>query len=233
MRHHPPARSEPLLLALHSSSATLGVACGPEGQPGEGILQTEPVESPDDPLDQVACFPLGRELSNALPACVSSVVAPAHWPRIVRLAVATGPGGFTGTRLTVVMARTLAQQLSCPLDGVSSFLLMAHRLIAEGHAAGERFWIRQELPRRGFVTGRYETVASGAGVVECESPILVSPEAADAWSGRGEPVHSFQDDVASDVARLLSLAREAHHRGSLAPWSRVLPIYPTSPVGRP
>jgi len=231
MRHHSSACSDPLLLALHSSSAKLGGACGPEGQPGEGSPGAGPVESPDDLIEQVACFPLGRELSNALPACVSSVVVPAHWPRIVRLAVATGPGGFTGTRLTVVMARTLAQQLSCPLDGVSSFLLMAHRLVAEGHAAGERFWIRQELPRRGFVTGRYETLAGGAGVVECKSPILVSLEAAGAWSDRGEPVHSFQDDVASDVARLLSLTREAHHRGSPAPWPRVLPIYPTSPVG--
>ena len=50
------------------------------------------------------------------------------------------------------MARTLAQQLDCPLLGVSSYALMAPRLERQLPQAMQRepFWITQELPRRGW-----------------------------------------------------------------------------------
>ena len=82
-------------------------------------------------------------------------------------------GGFTGTRLTVVFARTLAQQLAIPLHGYSSFLLMAHRLAAPGQVMAEvpRFWLTQELPRRGVVAGCYGSATNGA-MAELEPPRL-------------------------------------------------------------
>jgi tRNA threonylcarbamoyladenosine biosynthesis protein TsaB len=67
---------------------------------------------PEVPL--LAAFPLGRGLSNQLLTCIETVLPAADWTRLGRLAVATGPGGFTGTRLTIVVARTLAQQLASP-----------------------------------------------------------------------------------------------------------------------
>ena len=102
------------LLALHSSSEVLGVAVQPlgDGEPAERRMDS---------------FPLGRSLSNQLLDCVEQLLPASEWPRLGRLVVATGPGGFTGTRLTVVLARTLAQQLAIPLHGVSSFELVAAR----------------------------------------------------------------------------------------------------------
>ena len=112
------------LLALHSSGDGLGLGLQPLGEPEAEL--------------RLARFDLGRSLSGALLACVETVLPAEQWPQLGRLAVATGPGGFTSTRLTVVMARTLAQQLQVPLDGVGSFLLMASRLAPSG---GDPFWI--------------------------------------------------------------------------------------------
>ncbi|WP_414026792.1 tRNA (adenosine(37)-N6)-threonylcarbamoyltransferase complex dimerization subunit type 1 TsaB [Cyanobium sp. ATX-6F1] len=133
-------------MALHSSSDTLAV--GLQEWPTVTLAVAPPV---------VAEFPLGRTLSTELFACVEQVLPASRWREISRLAVAIGPGGFTGTRLTVVMARTLAQQLAIPLDGVGSFLLIARRLRAQGvpGAAAERFVLVQTLPRHGLVAGCY------------------------------------------------------------------------------
>jgi tRNA threonylcarbamoyladenosine biosynthesis protein TsaB len=206
----------PLLLALHSSSETLGVALQPLGQ--------------GDADAQVESFHLGRRLSNALLPCVEQVLPADQWPRIGRLAVATGPGGFTGTRLTVVLARTLAQQLQIPLHGFSSFLLIARRLLAAEASplAGEKLWLEQVLPRRGSVVGCYglDPQALG-GVAELEIPRLVRPE--ESWGG-DSPCAPAAVDAAADARQLLELAQLAHAAALPGPWAPVLPLYPTSPV---
>ena len=146
------------LLALHSSSEVLGVAVQPLGD-------GEPAERRTD------SFPLGRSLSNQLLVCVEQLLPASEWPRLGRLVVATGPGGFTGTRLTVVLARTLAQQLAIPLHGVSSFELVAAR-----HGITTPTWIVQELPRRGLVAALYGPDQGGlSGLVELRSPRLFAP----------------------------------------------------------
>jgi tRNA A37 threonylcarbamoyladenosine modification protein TsaB len=119
------------VLALHSSGSQLGVGL-------RWLDSSQP--------DRIRCFDRGRELANALINCVEEVCPAGDWPGLVRLAVATGPGGFTSTRLTVVLARTLAQQLALPLDGVGSLVLMAQRLALAGaapaaaRAGGRSLW---------------------------------------------------------------------------------------------
>jgi tRNA threonylcarbamoyladenosine biosynthesis protein TsaB len=213
----------PLLLALHSSSETLGLGVEPllsAGTPGDGA--------------RLASHPLGRRLSNALLPCLEDLLPAEHWPRLARLVVATGPGGFTGTRLTVVLARTLAQQLAIPLHGFSSFLLMARRLGADASAmaAQPRFWLQQELPRRGIVAGCYgaDPQACG-GMAELMEPRLFRPGEPLPWqlAGAGPALPALVDPLA-DVAELLALGRLAHQRDLAGPWQPVLPLYPTSPV---
>jgi len=203
------------LLALHSSSAELGV--GVRRLDGGGP-------------DRIASFPLGRDLSKQLFSCVEQLLPAAHWPELGRLAVATGPGGFTGTRLTVVMARTLAQQLQLPLDGVGSFLLVARRL-----ALREPTWLVQELPRRGLVAGLYGPGPGSGGrqggpVVELQAPRLHA-DAASLAAIHPAARQPAEVEVAADVTELLAIAQQAHQGGQPAPWQPVLPLYPTSPVG--
>jgi tRNA threonylcarbamoyl adenosine modification protein YeaZ len=209
-----------LLVALHSSSDALAV----------GVQEWSPVDHLATlPAPVVAEFPLGRTLSTELIACVEQVLPASRWREIGRLAVAIGPGGFTGTRLTVVMARTLAQQLAIPLDGVGSFLLIARRLWAQGvpGASAECFVLVQTLPRHGLVAGCYGAApATSGGVVELQAPRFFSSEQ-DLPAG---PRLEARVEAAADVEQLLQIASEAARAQRPAPWQAVLPLYPTSPV---
>ena len=190
------------LLALHSCTDRFGVAV-------QQSLGTP----------RVAVFDDGRSLSNSLIERVDSLLPRSRWDRIRGIAVATGPGGFTGTRLTVVMARTLAQQLDCPLLGVSSFALMAQRMPCRH----QPFWITQVLPRRGVVAGRYSV--AGDTVTEIEVPHLLE-------EGRVvTPALAAELDVEADVVSLMAQLQHSLQRRDRLPWQEVLPIYPTSPVG--
>jgi tRNA threonylcarbamoyladenosine biosynthesis protein TsaB len=185
------------VLALHSSSEVLGVGVrwldGPSALAGSTVVRA---------------FPLGRELSNQLFSCVEQLLPAEQWPQLSRLAVATGPGGFTGTRLTVVLARTLAQQLKLPLDGVGSFLLV------------------EELPRRGVVAGLYAPAGPDGAIIELQAPRLFAP---DTPLPPG-PQLSAAALLPNDVEQLLELSVQAADQGLAAPWQPVLPSYPTSPV---
>ncbi len=209
------------LLALHSSSDSLGVALQDLGDGAGGGVPAVP---------HSAAFPLGRRLSNDLLGCVEELLPAARWPELARLAVATGPGGFTGTRLSVVFARTLAQQLDLPLDGFSSFLLIARRLRRRAIAPAGPFRLLQELPRRGVVVGRYgDDPAALGGVAEFEAPRLLR-SAGELPEG---PRLEARVETEADVLELLELARLAAAAGWPAPWQPVLPLYPTSPVEQP
>lgn len=201
------------LLALHSSSETLGLAvCDAENPAGR---------------NRILSRSMGRQLTNGLISAVEELLPRAEWASIGRLAVSTGPGGFTGTRLTVVMARTLAQQLGCPLHGESSFALMAPRLSVALPAsqALEPFSIVQTLPRRGRVAGRYRLLSGSIPVEELERPRLLSEDE------DPSPALSMELDVASDVQHLLQRCCHWEQEAAPGPWELVLPIYPTSPVG--
>jgi tRNA threonylcarbamoyl adenosine modification protein YeaZ len=97
-------------LAIHTSSPGLGLAIGGSEQP----LRSH-------------TWPLGRDLSTHLHTYLKDCLQPYAWSDLAFIAVAKGPGGFTGTRIGVVTARTLAQQLQIPLFGVSSLAAMVPR----------------------------------------------------------------------------------------------------------
>lgn len=223
----PPADADPgqtrWLLALHSSEAGLAVGLQPLARPGQ------PPAAP-----RLAHFPLERDLANQLFACVESVLPASAWPRLGRLAVATGPGGFTGTRISLALARTLAQQLAVPLDGFSSFLLIARRLTRQPLEPPPRFWLVRTLPRHGLVAGLYGHPEAGApdeGVVELLAPRLYR-DSADPAALAAAPQWPASCQLPEDVAELLLLSQAAAARGCPGPWAPVLPLYPTSPVGQ-
>ncbi len=209
----PDPDGRPWLLALHSSSESLGVGLQRLGAAAPERLET---------------FPLGRSLSNGLFDSLESVLPASAWPQLGRLAVATGPGGFTGTRLTVVLARTLAQQLALPLDGISSFRLMARRLLTGSEPPSDGpFWLLQELPRRGVVAGLYGAdPGQPGGVAELEAPRLHR----DSGALARYPIHPALVQLPEDVIQLLGFGAANAAAGRDAPWQPVLPLYPTSPV---
>jgi tRNA threonylcarbamoyl adenosine modification protein YeaZ len=192
-------------LALHSCSDSLGIALL-----DQGVISSH-------------ALPLGRRLGNLLFEAVEELLPAGRWQELQWLAVATGPGSFTGTRLTVVLARSLAQQLACPLWGWGSFQLIAQRRAAELAALGPH-WIGQTLPRRGVVAGHYGLVDGIA--LELQPPRL-QPQG---WAANQDCHWEALMDPEADARQLLDLGAAAAATGQPGPWEPVLPIYPTSPL---
>ena len=192
-------------LALHSCSSTLGVALLDRGQ------------------CRSAAFPLARELANGLFDAIAELFPASRWRELSWLVVATGPGSFTGTRLTLVLARTLAQQLQIPLYGYGSLRLIAERRRLELASTGPH-WIGQTLPQRGVVAGYYGLGAQG--VEELQAPSL-HPGGSASLRGAFWEAEMLPEQ---DSRLLLQLGQSLFEQGNLGPWELVLPIYPTSPV---
>ena len=95
-------------LAIHTTSPQLGLAISNF--------------TGDIRLDN---WDLGLDLSTYLHQYLSEFIAPQTWQDLGFIAVAKGPGSFTATRIGMVTARTLAQQLDIPLFAISSLKAFA------------------------------------------------------------------------------------------------------------
>ncbi|PSN18934.1 tRNA (adenosine(37)-N6)-threonylcarbamoyltransferase complex dimerization subunit type 1 TsaB [filamentous cyanobacterium CCP5] len=208
------AEAEPLGLAIHTSSPELGLAIAPANAPIKSRV-----------------WPLGRDLSAQFHPCLKEFLQPHGWSDLALIAVAIGPGEFTGTRIGVVAARTLAQQLNIPLYGISSLGAIAaaqgpHLSPASGQIAvqmraqrGEVFGAIYELtpeallprlPDRVYAQADWQHVLS----TWPDKPILVKAE----------------DGLGGTVEQVLALAWQRWQRGDRPQWSEVLPYYGQHPV---
>ncbi|BAQ61301.1 TsaB protein [Geminocystis sp. NIES-3708] len=95
-------------LALHTTSGELGVAI--INNQGEYRFNS---------------WDLGRDLANNLHEKLIEFLPPLLWQDLEFIAIAKGPGSFTSTRIGVVTAKTLAQQLNIPIFGISTLESLA------------------------------------------------------------------------------------------------------------
>ncbi|MGF1566593.1 MAG: tRNA (adenosine(37)-N6)-threonylcarbamoyltransferase complex dimerization subunit type 1 TsaB [Nodosilinea sp.] len=210
---------KPMLgLAIHTSSPALGLAISNFEEPAR---------------HQTWAF--GRDLSTHLHTTLATFIQPHAWADLSFLAVARGPGSFTGTRIGVVTARTLAQQLNIPLFGVSS--LAAAAQAALDHNDGPRL---EPLPhvavemqaQRGLrFTAMYGMTT--AGLAERRPEQVITPAA---W----ETVLAQYPDpfirivvgaaAAETVLQVLTLTYTQWRAGERPHWSDVLPYYGQHPV---
>ena len=205
------------LLALHSCSESFGIA----------IKDTENREQ----IIKSDVFNIGRSLSNKIFSCIETILPRKFWKQIIRISVAKGPGSFTSTRLTISMARTIAQQIDCSLDSISSFHLMAPRLyksLAKIEILNP-FWITDFLPRRGIVAGKYQLVkihkeSDFHEFNEIISPQLISNEKLI------NPSIKASNNIEEDIISLLNFSQYCQNIKVEGDWQKTLPIYPTSPI---
>ncbi len=205
------------LLALHSCSESFGIAIKDTENP-EKIIKSE-------------IFNLGRSLSKKLFSCIETILPREFWKQIIRISVAKGPGSFTSTRLTISMARTIAQQIDCSLDSISSFHLMAPRLYKDldKNQILNPFWITDVLPRRGIVAGKYQLVkihkeSNFHEFSEIFSPQLISNEK------QINPSIKASNNVEKDIISLINFSQYCQKLKVQSNWKTTLPIYPTSPI---
>lgn len=200
-------------LSLDTTSAVLGLALGTN----QGDRRSRQWE-------------LGHALSSRLHEVMQEFVLPQQWSELAWIAVMQGPGSFTGTRIGVVTARTLAQQLQIPLYGFSN-LAIAAWLAGAGMDAPKT--VAVTIPgQRGFVYGAIYAVAHQSWQLQViESDRLLAIEDWQAVEQQYRPDMSVKQDtqerpdVQMGVRVMLDLGWHFKGRGQSPHWETVLPYY--------
>ena len=204
------------LLALHSCSESFGIA-------------VKDIENSDQIKSEV--FNIGRSLSNKLFSCVEKILPRKLWKHIIRISVVKGPGSFTSTRLTISMARTIAQQIGCSLDSISSFHLMAPRLCKDfdQNQIINPFWIKDFLPRRGFLAGKYQLIKIHQDSNFYEFNEIIPPKLINNEEEINPSINA-SNNVEKDIISLINFSQYCQNLKVNSHWEKTLPIYPTSPI---
>ena len=207
--------SAPYGLAIHTASPELGLAI--DNFAGDARSQI---------------WDLGRDLSTHLHVHLAAFLQPQTWADLAFLAVAQGPGGFTGTRLGVVTARTLAQQLELPLFAVSTLAAVAHAHAAQAKLAPPTHLAVQMLAQRGEVFGAiYQLAPDGLHTLlpdavmslECWQQTLAT------WTSPYQLIQA-SGGLGTSVSSVLALAQHDRQQGLKPHWSEALPFYGQHPV---
>jgi tRNA threonylcarbamoyl adenosine modification protein YeaZ len=219
--HHPPSTIHQFMkygLALHTSSPALGFAIG---------------SNADDVRSQT--WDLGRETSNYLHPYLLEFLSPQTWQDLGWIAVANGPGGFTGTRLAVVTARTLGQQLNLPVFTISSLAAIAWQSSQVDSLAKPLLGnIAISMPaQRGEVFGAVYNLNHQELTTILPDTVFSATD----WNTQldhFQPSHHHvipqSANLADTVVGVLALARIAYDRGERPDWSNAIPFYGQHPI---
>lgn len=226
MREVPRNMGEGMIgLAIHTCSPELGLAlCGIPGEPG-----VVDADSRIGPIRQQT-WDLGRDLAAHLHPILMDFIQPYSWGDLGFLAVAQGPGGFTGTRVGVVTARTLAQQLQIPLFGVSTLAAIAQAQV-EQQAITSTIAVAMAAQRGQLFTALYQPIAGG--LITRQSEQIANPtEWNHTLAQYPDPlvVLTAPTHLGHTVAQVLSIAYHSWQQGQRPSWDGVLPYYGQHPV---
>ena len=190
---------------------------------------------------------LDRDLATHLHQYLVEFIGPQTWADLAFIAVAKGPGGFTGTRMGMVTARTLAQQLDIPVFAVSTLAAVAWAeppqpplakgglLSAESPLAKGGFLsVALQMPaQRGQLFGAVYSVNKDSGLTELFPDTVMTAES---WQEKLESLeNSYQlievgSELGWSVSSVLELAYLEWKQGNRPDWYDALPFYGQHPV---
>lgn len=197
---------------------------------------------------------LGRELSTQMHQYLAEFIQPQTWKDLGFIAIAKGPGGFTGTRIGVVTARTLAQQLEIPLFGISTLAAVAWSTVTHSanetqqnprvftteaqpgdchHPAETRKAIAVQMPAQRGQLFVAIYVTSDRGVQPLLADTVMTPEEWDKTLNQWPKLDRLIEIPPGSgalVAKVLELAYLDWQQGKRPDWSDVLPFYGQHPV---
>ena len=148
-----------------------------------------------------------------------------------KISVSIGPANFNASRLIVVLARTISQQINCPLDSFSSFEIMAKRIASKNNIFSNKqsFWIYKKLKRKGFIAGKYEICNNEKLTSDLVIRETVLPKVVKELESKELFFEAIYDDL-EDLKELLNLSNKNLFNENLNSWQKVLPLYPLSPI---
>ena len=134
-----------LTLVIHSTDSSFGFGYRKNNNPQS---------------DELFIKKFDNDLCNNLIVEFNRFISKENLQQVNKISVSIGPANFNASRLIVVLARTISQQINCPLDSFSSFEIMAKRIASKNHIFQNKqsFWIYKKLKRKGFIAGKYEIV---------------------------------------------------------------------------
>jgi tRNA threonylcarbamoyl adenosine modification protein YeaZ len=178
---------------------------------------------------------LGREVSSQLHIKLMAFMEPYCWQDLSFIAVDKGPGSFTGTRIGVVVARTLAQQLSIPLFGVSALASLAARSCAQMPLSENQDIVVTLPAQREAVYGAIYRPDIKAGLMPVlNESVMSQAEWANILTRWDGPFREIKPEIgagiADSVTGTMALALAQWQIGERPDWSSVMPFYGQHPV---
>jgi tRNA threonylcarbamoyl adenosine modification protein YeaZ len=197
-------------IALHTSTPQLGIAIN---------------NYAGDSRSQI--WDLGRDLASSLHQHLAEFLLPQTWQDLAFIAVAKGPGGFTGTRVGVVTARTIAQQLNIPLFGISNLAAIA---AAQNYQGNNLLAVQMDARREQLFVGIYQVTSRGLTTYMQDTLMTQA-----VWQETLANLHPHQliiaeEQIAASVTNILDLAYTEWQQGQHPHWSEIIPYYGQHPV---
>ena len=172
-----------------------------------------------------------NDLCNNLINDFNKFISTENLQKINQLSVSIGPANFNASRLIVVLARTISQQINCPLHSFSSFEIMAKRIASKNNFFTNKksFWIFKKLKRKGFIAGKYEICQNEKHPSNLFIRETVLPKVVRELESKEIFFEAIYDDK-EDLKELLNLSNKNLLNSTVDSWKKVLPLYPISPI---
>ena len=216
MSHDLKKKSDQLTLAIHSTDNSFGFAYR---------------ENSYDLSDNFFVKRFEKNLCNNLIVDFTKFIKKENFKKIKKISVSIGPANFNASRQIIVLARTLAQQINCSLDGFSSFELMAKRIAIQNNICSKKkeFWIFKKLNRKGYIAGQYEIYISDKRKKEITIKEKLKPKLFEKLKN-SKCSYQAEYNAIEDLKELLNLSNKNSQDSNFNSWDKVLPLYPISPI---
>ena len=203
-------------LVIHSTDNSFGF----------GYRKNSDLES-----DELFIKKFDNDLCNNLINDLNKFISKENLQKINKLSVSIGPANFNASRLIVVLARTISQQINCPLDSFSSFEIMAKRIASKNNIFKNKksFWIYKKLKRKGLIAGKYEVCNKEKNSLDLVIRETVLPKVVKELEIKELSFEAIYDDE-EDLKELLDLSNKNLLNSNVDSWKKVLPLYPISPI---
>jgi len=203
-------------LAIHSTDNSFGF----------GYRKNNNLES-----DLIFIKKFDNDLCNNLINDFNKFITRENLLKVNKISVSIGPANFNASRLIVVLARTISQQINCPLDSFSSFEIMAKRIASKNNILKNKksFWIFKNLKRKGFIAGKYEIYGNKKNSSDLIIRETILPKVVQELDRKELSFKATYDDK-KDLKELLDLSNKNLLNSNIDSWRKVLPLYPFSPI---